>query len=138
MKHWIVLLALLISCAQAFAQENRPTATARPLEIGAARWTDGFWADRLAVCRQRSHPAMWEIMRGDQYKPFLLHFQIAAGQRDGDYHGAPWNDGDFYKFLEATASLWALEPEPRLAQVLDESIDVIAAAQRSDGYIHTP
>jgi DUF1680 family protein len=101
-------------------------------------WTTGFWADRFATLRERSIPAMWEIMRGDQYKPFLQHFEIAAGDRAGDYHGAQWNDGDFYKFLEGVTAVYAATKEPALAQILDQSIAAIAKAQRADGYIHTP
>src|SRR5262245_42983613 len=71
-------------------------AVVRPVELDEVRWTDGFWADRFATVRDRSLPAMWEIMRGTKYKPYLQHFLIAAGEAEGDYHGAQWNDGDFY------------------------------------------
>ena len=77
-------------------------------------------------------------MKSGKHKPFLGHFLIAAGDAEGDYHGAPWNDGDFYKFLEAVTALHAVDPSPELAGILDESIAAIAKAQREDGYIHTP
>jgi DUF1680 family protein len=102
------------------------------------RWTTGFWADRFATCRDRSLPAMWEIMRGTHYKPFYQHFLIAAGELDGEHHGAQWNDGDFYKFLEAACAVYAVTHDPALQQILDQSIAAIGRAQREDGYIHTP
>jgi uncharacterized protein len=102
------------------------------------RWTDGFWAERFAVNRERSLPAMWEIMRGHKHKPFLEHFLIAAGELEGEHHGAQWNDGDFYKFLEACAATWAVTRDPDLERILDESIAAIGRAQRADGYLHTP
>jgi DUF1680 family protein len=102
------------------------------------QWTSGFWADRFTTLRERSLPAMWEIMRGHEYKPFLEHFLIAAGDLKGDYHGAAWNDGDFYKFLEAVAAVYATTHDAKLEEILNRSIDAIARAQRDDGYIHTP
>jgi uncharacterized protein len=107
-----------------------------PLED--VHWTEGFWANRFATNRDRSIPAMWEIMRGTQYKPFLVHFLIAAGDVEGDYHGAPWNDGDFYKFLEGVTATYAVTHDAKLLAILDPSIDAIARAQRADGYLHTP
>ena len=52
-------------------------------------------------------------MRDGTYKPFLEHFLIAAGQAEGDYHGAQWNDGDFYKWLEAAIATWAVTQRRR-------------------------
>jgi DUF1680 family protein len=81
---------------------------------------------------------MWEIMRGTEYKPFYQHFLIAAGDVEGNYHGAQWNDGDFYKFLEAVCAVYAVTRDPQLQQILDQSIHAIGRAQQADGYIHTP
>jgi DUF1680 family protein len=81
---------------------------------------------------------MWQIMRGTKYKPYFEHFRIAAGLSEGNYRGAPFNDGDFYKWIEAVCALQAVDPDPEWDQRLDEIIDVITKAQRSDGYIHTP
>ena len=83
-------------------------------------------------------PSMWEIMKGTQYKPFLEHFRIAAGLSEGRYRGAQWNDGDFYKWMEAVCALQALAPDPVWEGRLDEIIAVIGQAQRTDGYLHTP
>ncbi len=102
------------------------------------RWTDGFWADRMATLRERSLPAMWDIMKGDHYKPYLQHFLIAAGDMEGRFRGAPFNDGDFYKFLEAVCAVWAQTKDPELEAILNRSIDAIGHAQRADGYLHTP
>jgi uncharacterized protein len=109
-----------------------------PVELEQVRWTSGFWADRFATCRQKSIPAMWDVMESGRYKPFLGHFLIAAGQAEGDYHGAPWNDGDFYKFIEGVTATWAVTRDPQLEEIINRSIAAIAAAQRADGYLHTP
>jgi DUF1680 family protein len=117
---------------------DSPHAVVQPVRLDEVHWTAGFWADRFATCRDRSQPAMWEIMRGTTYKPYLQHFRIAAGDIPGDYHGAQWNDGDFYKFLEATCGVYAVTRDPELERILSQSIDAIGRAQRADGYLHTP
>jgi DUF1680 family protein len=120
------------------AEVASPHAVVRPVPLGDVKWTEGFWANRFAVNRDRSLPKMWAIMKGTEYKPFLVNFLIAAGDLDGDYHGAQWNDGDFYKFLEGVTATYAMAHDPKLLAILDQSIDAIGRAQREDGYLHTP
>ena len=115
-----------------------PYAAVQSIRLNEVEWTGGFWAERLETVRTRSIPAMWEIMKGTKFKPFYQNFLIAAGAADGDYHGAPFNDGDFYKFLEAVAAMDAQSHDPALAAILEQSIEAISNAQRADGYIHTP
>lgn len=134
----ILLLVAQLSASEVVDTSHSPHAQLRPIPLADVHWTTGFWADRLTTLRERSIPAMWELMKSGKHKPFLGHFLIAAGDAKGDYHGAPWNDGDFYKFLEAVTALHAVDPSPELAGILDESIAAIAKAQREDGYIHTP
>jgi DUF1680 family protein len=118
-------------------RESRHAAV-QPVRLDEVRWTRGFWADRFGMVRDRSLPAMWDLMRGTRYKPFYRHFLIAAGEVEGEYHGAPWNDGDFYKFLEAACAAFAVTRDPALESILNQSIAAIGRAQRADGYIHTP
>ena len=99
-------------CGTQHAQRAKSTVTPQmrmrsvlPVQLNEVQWTDGFWADRLETVRTRSIPAMWEIMKGTKYKPFYQNFLIAAGEAEGEYHGAQWNDGDFYKFLEAVCAV---------------------------------
>jgi DUF1680 family protein len=113
-------------------------AAVQPVSFDAVHWTNGFWADHVEMVHQRSIPAMWEIMRGAKYKPFFQNFLVAAGDMKGDFHGAQWNDGDFYKFLEAVSAVYATTHDPALEAILKQSIAAIGKAQRADGYIHTP
>jgi DUF1680 family protein len=108
------------------------------LALGAARWTGGLMGERFENCRNVMVPSMWEIMRGTQYSQFLENFRIAAGPSQGRHRGPSFNDGDFYKFLEAASAVYAITHDAKLDALLDESIDVIAKAQRPNGYIHTP
>lgn len=127
-----------LMAAETHSNGGRSAAAVQPVDLKEVQWTDGFWADRVKTVHRRSIPAMWEIMKGTKYKPFLQHFLIAAGDAEGNYRGAQWNDGDFYKFLEAVCAVYATSHDPELKAILDESIRAIGKAQRADGYIHTP
>ena len=133
--YFIVVLSHLLG-GQVVAQS--PHRTVEPIPLADVKWTEGFWHQRFVTCRDKMVPSMWEIMKGTKYKPFLEHFRIAAGLSKGGYHGAKWNDGDFYKWIEAVCAVQAIERSPVWDRRLDEIISVIGKAQRADGYIHTP
>ncbi len=107
------------------------------LPLAAARWTTGFWADRFAVCRDVMVPSMGRLTQRSQRIRFLGNFEVAAGQIKGEHRGAKWNDGDFYKWIEAASTVLAFSRDADLEKQLDEIISLIAAAQAPDGYIHT-
>jgi DUF1680 family protein len=115
-----------------------PHAVVRGVGLADVKWTTGFWADRFATCRDHLIPAMGEVMEGAGRSQFLHNFRIAAGLEEGRHRGPPWNDGDFYKWLEAAAAVYAVTWDKALDRRLDAAIDVLARAQRRDGYLHTP
>jgi uncharacterized protein len=106
--------------------------------LGDARWTGGFWGDRFEVCRTSMVPKMWETLADASLAHAYANFRIAAGLEAGEHKGPPFFDGDLYKWLEAAASVYAARKDPALDRLMDEVIGVIAAAQRADGYLHTP
>jgi DUF1680 family protein len=81
---------------------------------------------------------MAALMGGTNYSQFLQNFRVAAGLAPGRHRGAPFNDGDFYKFLEGASAALAVTNDPALSRFIEESIATIGKAQRADGYIHTP
>lgn len=109
-----------------------------PVGLDEVRWTESFWADRAKVCYEQSVPSMWELMKGNKYKPFLQHFLIASGRVKGGHRGAKWSDGDFYKWLEAAIATVAVTGNRELEEAIEQSVEAIGQAQRADGYIHTP
>lgn len=129
--------ALLLAAALA-APAAPPHAVVEPVGLADARWTAGFWAERFETCRTATVPHMGDLMAGTERSQFLHNFRVAAGLAAGRHRGPPWNDGDFYKWLEAAAAVHAVAPDPALARRMDEAVEVIAKAQRADGYLHTP
>ncbi len=133
------IFVVLLCLAFAFvAPGQSPFAKVQPLALGEARWTAGFWADRFELCRTQMIPRMESLMDGTNYTQFIQNFRIAAGLAEGRSRGAQFNDGDFYKWLEAASASLAATHDVALDQQLDAIIAVIAKAQRADGYLHTP
>ena len=128
----IIFLAALSPAALSPAQKitPRPYRQVEPVRLSQVKWTDGFWKQRYAICRDKMVPSMWKIMKGKQYKPFLEHFRIAAGLAEGDYHGAQWNDGDFCKWMEAACAIQAVESDPDWDHRLDEIIATISVRKQ--------
>ncbi|MDE3067250.1 MAG: glycoside hydrolase family 127 protein [Verrucomicrobiota bacterium] len=112
-------------------------AKVRTVGLDEVHWTRGFWADRWALCETQMVPSMGRLMEGTNYSQFFRNFQIAAGLVQGASHGAPFNDGDFYKWLEGASALLAGTRDPALERNLNRIIAVIGKAQRPDGYLDT-
>jgi len=138
-------------CAGAAAGLTDPSATAHvkfhSVGLAEANWTDGLWRKRLQACQSGTLAALGKIMlNADPSDPgpsqYLQNFRIAAGMAEGRHRGASFNDGDFYKWLEAVAAMYAVTKDsqldrPPLDRTMDEAIEAIAKAQRSDGYLQT-
>ncbi|MFZ4724615.1 MAG: aceric acid hydrolase, partial [Paludibacter sp.] len=106
--------------------------------IDAVHWTDGFWGERFAVFKDTMILSMWKTFNDTTLSHSFQNFQVAARELKGRHHGPPFHDGDFYKWLEAVASVYAVTKEPKLDQLMDRIIATITKVQRADGYIHTP
>ena len=105
--------------------------------ISDVKWTNGFWKERFDVCRDVMVPQLWNIYTSDTICYSFQNFKVAAGLMQGRFRGPSFHDGDFYKTLEAVASMYASTKDAKLNAWLDNAIDVIGKAQRSDGYIYT-
>lgn len=100
-------------------------------------WTKGFWADRFKVATETMVPNMWAIYNDPKISHAFKNFEIAAGLDTGDHKGPSFHDGDYYKTLEAMASLYASTNNPKLNELMDKAISVIGKSQRENGYIYT-
>lgn len=137
----IVILSVNKSYAQDKALVNTsasPYAKLRSVNMGDVSWTTGFWADRFKACRETMIPNLWKIYSDPKMGHAIQNFEIAAGLDTGSHVGPPFQDGDFYKLFEAVAAMYAVTHDPKLDQLMDNTIALFAKAQRADGYIHTP
>jgi len=146
MKKALVWLFLVIVCdhQQSIAQEKSLTNTSKSsyaklhsVNMGDVHWTNGFWAERFQVCKDSMVPNMWHLYTDPNISHAFENFRIAAGLATGEFKGPSFHDGDFYKTLEAVASMYAATKDKDLDALMNEAIDVIGKAQREDGYIYT-
>jgi DUF1680 family protein len=140
-----ILLCLASVVKTSYAQNKglvntgkSPFAQLSSVDMGNVTWTNGFWADRFKVCRDTMIPNLWRVYTDPKISHAYRNFEIAAGLDTGSHEGPPFHDGDFYKLFEAVASMYASTRDPKLDELMDKTITVIAKAQRADGYIHTP
>ena len=138
---FVIEISVFIASAS-FAAESNPAipsafAKVSAVNLGEARWTRGFWADRFALCRTQMVPKMESLMEGTNYSQYFRNFEITAGLAEGKSRGATFNDGDFYKWLEGASATLAVTDNPALDKRLDRIISVIARAQEPSGYLDT-
>src|SRR4051812_19958790 len=117
---------------------SSPFAKLRSVPLDSVRWTGGFWHEHFERCYRVMLPNMWRLWEDPQISHGYTNFLIAAGRETGHHEGAPWHDGDFYKWLEAVAAVYAVTRDEQLDRLMDEIIELIGEVQRADGYIHTP
>jgi DUF1680 family protein len=86
-------------------------------------------------------PHMWTIFadpnESHAWDNFLMAAGLGEGRGDGKPHGPPFNDGDFLKWFEALAQVYAVTKDPAIDAEMDRIIAVVGKAQREDGYLHT-
>jgi DUF1680 family protein len=117
---------------------SSPYVRLRSVGIDDVRWTHGFWAGKFDQCSNVMVPHMWQLLSNTEISFAYHNFLVAAGRSEGRHRGPKWNDGDFYKWLEAAAYVYGMTKDGALDRLMDEVIDVISEAQRDDGYLHTP
>lgn len=112
-----------------------PHALLRSVDLRSVRWTSGFWAERFEQCREVTLPHQWRLLSDPARGHALTNLRIAAGLEEGRFAGTDWHDEWVYKWLEAAAAVYAMTGDADLDRRMDETIAVIARAQRPDGYV---
>jgi DUF1680 family protein len=106
------------------------------INIGDCVWTDGFWAEKFELAEKIMVPSMGKLLTGDT--GFALNnFKIAAGLKKGKHKGMFWHDGDFYKWMEASLYIYAMNKDQKILDELDDYIAIIGKAQLENGYLQT-
>ncbi|QNL52278.1 glycoside hydrolase family 127 protein [Olivibacter sp. SDN3] len=145
MRRFLIGIWLLLSLVLAVKAQKRPLvntsnspfAKLKPLDMHAVQWTSGFWAERFEMGKKKMVPQLWKVYNDAEISHAYKNFEIAAGLDTGSHQGPSFHDGDYYKMLEAVASLYATTKNPQLDTMMDQVIETIARSQREDGYIYT-
>ncbi|MEK4510080.1 glycoside hydrolase family 127 protein [Paenibacillus anaericanus] len=95
---------------------------------------DAFWRPRLEVLRKVTLPT---CLTKCEETGRISNFARAGGLMEGKFEGIYFNDSDVYKVLEGIAYSLMSERDPELEAEADRIIELLAAAQESDGYLCT-
>lgn len=105
------------------------------VKMGNVAWTDGFWKERFDLVMSNIIPAQYDyFMDFSEY-----NFRIVgdkADSKDG-FIGTHWQDGDYYKWLEAQIAVYSVTKDPKLLDSIREKAALLARSVAEDGYITT-
>ena len=113
----------------------------KPILLKDVTIEDGFFSHYADLVRSEVIPYQWEALNdrvpGAEKSGCIHNFQIAAGEKEGDFIGFVFQDSDLSKWLEAVAYSLTKKPDEKLEALADEVIDLIGRAQKEDGYLDT-
>ena len=113
---------------------DSPHVSWQTLPLESVTLTHGFWAERQAVNRRVTLLHGYQML---EKTGSFDNFRLAGGTRTGEFQGREFSDSDVYKWLEAVAYELHNHPTDHLQAKANQIIALIAAAQRSDGYLNT-
>jgi len=125
------LLALILTTSFAEAADY----PLKPVPFHEVEMTSAFWRPRLETQRKVLVPFAFE-----KTKSGVEHLQAAAdalaGKKTDGHRPHRFIDSDLYKVMEGAAYLAKLRDDPELEAQFDRIVEVIAAAQESNGYLY--
>ncbi|RYN14643.1 non-reducing end beta-L-arabinofuranosidase [Bifidobacterium animalis subsp. animalis] len=116
--------------------------------------TSPFWTARREQIAERVIPYQWGVVNddidvttpddpagnqlSDNRSHAVANLKVAAGELDDDFEGMVFQDSDVYKWLEEAAYALSYADDPKLRELCDKTVELIARAQSDDGYLDTP
>ncbi|WP_319415234.1 beta-L-arabinofuranosidase domain-containing protein [Marispirochaeta aestuarii] len=113
----------------------------RPLGHDRVEITDPLFRHYVDMIAEKVLPYQWDILndriQGTERSHCLANFRIAAGEMDGEFYGAVFQDSDVYKWLEAVSYSIESGKGSAFVPLAEQAIDLITRAQQPDGYLNT-
>ena len=140
-----VCLAVL-SLGTAFAQSGYPYTQVPFTSVKITPNT--FWGDRIHAAREVTIPLAFSKCESEhRYKNFEMaaytlqhpgHPGLQTPEWDvAKFMGFSFDDTDVYKTIEGASYVLQTYPDEKLKAYIDSVLDVVGAAQESDGYLYT-
>ncbi len=109
---------------------------AHGVNIGDVEWSQGgFWRERFDQVMPNLIPAQYKYFMGfseDNFKKLAGEMEMGDG-----FKGTYWQDGDYYKWLEAQIAVYSVNKDPELLKQINEKASYIARSIADDGYSTT-
>lgn len=114
-----------------------PYARVHGIVQASVRLEPGFWKECLDTCADSTVHQIQRLFESEEISHVVENFRICAGEAKGRHRGTPFGDGDFYKWLEAALYCGYYREDSELLASVESYIQLIARAQRPDGYLST-
>jgi hypothetical protein len=102
-----------------------------PQSVAQVKIRDSFWEPKIKIYREKTIPHSWPYLQAE-----LRAIRKAAGQSvEGELNGT-WGEANLCKVMETAAYSLAMGRDAILERQMDEIIELLAAAQQPDGYLH--
>jgi DUF1680 family protein len=102
---------------------------------------DKFWNRYIKLVKEAIIPYQWntlnDLVPDAEPSHCIKNFKIAAGDMEGNFQGAVFQDTDVAKWLEAVAYTLSTNKDEELEKLADDTIELIGKAQCEDGYLNT-
>ena len=147
MKRITAIVCFFALCAGSiFAQSGYPYTQ---VPFTAVKITPNtFWGDRIQAAREVTIPLAFSKCESEhRYKNFEMaaytlqhpgHPGLQTPEWDvAKFMGFSFDDTDVYKTIEGASYVLQTYPDAKLKAYIDSVLDVVAAAQESDGYLYT-
>jgi DUF1680 family protein len=136
------LAAILLIITACISNETEPAISdtasdyqLTPIPFNQVDLADDFWLPRLKTQKEVLVPFAL-----DKTRPAVENLKKAGKFLQGDTTDLPFPhryiSSDLYKVMEGAALLLMENPDPALEARMDSIIDIIAAAQKEDGYLY--
>ncbi|MFI3332598.1 MAG: beta-L-arabinofuranosidase domain-containing protein [Rikenellaceae bacterium] len=106
------------------------------INVGDVEWSEGgFWKERFDMVMPNLVPAQYNYFMGfaeDNFRKLAGEMEMGDG-----FKGTYWQDGDYFKWLEAQVAVYSVTKDPELLRSINEKASVIARSIDEDGYSTT-
>ena len=147
MRRFTAIICLLTGfMGTAFAQSGYPYTQ---VPFTSVKITPGtFWGDRIRAAREVTIPLAFSKCESEhRYKNFEMAAYTLQHPGHPGLQTPEWNvakfmsfsfdDTDVYKTIEGASYVLQTFPDAKLKAYIDSVLDVVGAAQESDGYLYT-
>lgn len=117
--------------------KHSPYAKVHGIPYDSITLKPGFWKDCLDMCADSTVYQIQRLFESEEISHVVENFRICAGEARGRHRGTPFGDGDFYKWMESALYCGYYKKDEKLLRQVEEYVQLIARAQRPDGYLST-
>ncbi len=116
--------------------ENNVVQSLQQVPFNKVTLNDNFWLPRLKIQKEVLVPFSLEKTAFSVENFRRVGAYLRGEEVQERFKGRYYSASDLFKVMEGVAYLLMLEKDPALEAKMDEIIDVIAAAQKPDGYLY--